>query len=185
MASGAITSWQIDGETMETVTDFIFLGSKITADVDCSPAIKRRFLLRRKSMTNLDSMLKSRDITSSTKVHLVKGNGLSISHVQMWELDHKEGWALKNWCFWTVVLEKTLKSLLDCKEIKPVDLKSILNIHWKDWGCSWSSNIWPPDVKCRLTGKGPDAGKDWGQRRRGRQRTMVRWHHWLDGREFE
>ena len=83
MASSPITSWQIDGETMETVTDFIFLGSKITADVDCSPAIKRRFLLRRKSMTNLDSMLKSRDITSSTKVHLVKGNGLSISHVQM------------------------------------------------------------------------------------------------------
>ena len=72
MASDPITSWQIDGETMETVTDFIFLGSKITADVDCSPAIKRCFLLRRKSMTNLDSMLKSRDITSSTKVHLVK-----------------------------------------------------------------------------------------------------------------
>ena len=72
MASGPITSWQIDGETMQTLTDFIFLGSKITADVDCSPAIKRCFLLRRKSMTNLDSMLKSRDITSSTKVHLVK-----------------------------------------------------------------------------------------------------------------
>ena len=130
MASGAITSWQIDGETMETVTDFIFLGSKITADVDCSPAIKRRFLLRRKSMTNLDSMLKSRDITSSTKVHLVKGNGLSISHVQMWELDHKEGWALKNWCFWTVVLEKTLENPLDCKEIQQSILKEISPEYW-------------------------------------------------------
>ena len=72
MASGPITSWQIDGETMETVRDFIFLGSKITADDDCSHEIKRRLLLRRKAMTNLDSMLKNRDITLSTKVHLVK-----------------------------------------------------------------------------------------------------------------
>ena len=72
MASGLITSWQIDGETMETVTDFIFLGSKITADSDCSHEIRRPLLLRRKAMTNLDSILKSRDITLPTKVHLVK-----------------------------------------------------------------------------------------------------------------
>ena len=72
MATGPITSWQIDGETVETVSDFIFLGSKITVDGDCSHEIKRCLLLGRKVMTNIDSMLKSRDITLSTKVHLVK-----------------------------------------------------------------------------------------------------------------
>ena len=83
MASGPITSWQIDGETMETVTDFIFLGSKITADSDCSHEIKRCSLLGRKVMTNLDSTLKSRDITLSTKVRLVKVKVKSLSHVQL------------------------------------------------------------------------------------------------------
>ena len=117
MASGPITSWQKDGETMETVRDFIFFGSKITADDDCSHEIKRHLLLGRKVMTNLDSILKSRDITLPTKVHLVKA---TVFPVWMWELDHKESWAPKNWCFWTVVLEKTLESPLDFKEIKPV-----------------------------------------------------------------
>ena len=125
MASGPITSWQIDGETMETVRDFIFLGSKITPNGDCSYEIKRRLLLGRKAMTNLDSIFKSRDITLPTKVHLVKDNGFSSSHVWMWELDYKECWAPKNWCFWTVVLEKTLESPLDCKEIQPVNPKEI------------------------------------------------------------
>ena len=83
MASSPITSWQIDGETMETVTDFIFLGSKITADGDCSHEIKRRLLLGRKVMTNLDSILKSRDITLSTKVRLVKAMVLPVVHVWM------------------------------------------------------------------------------------------------------
>ena len=83
MASGPITSWQIDGETMETVTDFIFLGSKITADGDCSHEIKKRLFLRRKAMTNLDSVLKSRDITLSTKVCLVKAMVFPSSHVWM------------------------------------------------------------------------------------------------------
>ena len=107
-----------------TVTDFIFLGSKITTDSDCSHEIKRHLLLGRKAMTNLDSILKSRDISLSTKVHLYSQSyGLSSSHVWMWELDYKEGWVLKNWCFWTVVLKKTLESPLDCKEIKPVDPK--------------------------------------------------------------
>ena len=102
MVSSPVTSWQIDGETMETVRDVIFLGSKITADGDCSHEIKRHMLLGRKAMTNLDSILKSRDITLPTKVHLVN-YGFSTSHVWMWELDHKESWALKNWCFWTGV----------------------------------------------------------------------------------
>ena len=95
MASGPTTSWQIDGETMETVADFIFLGSKITADGDCIHEIKRRLLLGRKVMVNLDGVLKSRDITLSTKVHLVKA---MVFPVVMYgcELDYKESWALKN-----------------------------------------------------------------------------------------
>ena len=121
MASSPMTSWQIDGETMETVTDFIFLGSKITADGDCSHDINRHFLLRRKAMTNLDSILKSRDITLLTNVHLVK----AMIFPWMREFDHKESWVLKNWCFWTLVLKRTLESPLDCKEIKRINPKEI------------------------------------------------------------
>ena len=98
-------------------------GSKITADGDCSHEIKRHLLLRRKVMTNLDSILKSRDITLLTKVHPVKAMVFSSSHVWMWELDYKQSWALKNWCFWTVMFEKILESPLDCKEIQPVNPK--------------------------------------------------------------
>ena len=123
MASGPITSWQIDGEIMETVTDFILGGSKITADGDCSHEIKRHLFLGRKVMTNLDSILKSRDITLSTKVPSSQNYGFSSSHVWMWELDYKESWVPKNWCFWTVMLEKTLESPLDCREIQPVHPK--------------------------------------------------------------
>ena len=104
MASGPITSWQIDGETMETVTDFILLGSQITADCDCNYEIKRCLLLGREAITNLDRILKSRDITLPTKRH-----GFSSSHVWMWELDHKESWAPKNWCFWNVVWRRLLR----------------------------------------------------------------------------
>ena len=124
---------------METVTDFIFLGSKITADGDFSHEIKRCLLLGRKAMRNLDSILTSRDITN--KGPSSQSYGFSSSHLRMWELDHKKGWALKNWCFWSVVLEKILESSLDCKEIKPVNPKgnqSWIFTHWKDW--CWSSN---------------------------------------------
>ena len=123
IASGPITSWQIDGETAETVAGFILGGSKITADGDCSHEIKKCLLLGKKVMTNLDSIFKSRDITLPTKVHLVKAMVFSSSHVWMWELDYKESWASKNWFFWTVALEKTLESPLDSKEIKAVHLK--------------------------------------------------------------
>ena len=100
MASGPITSWAIDGERVETVSDFIFGGSKITADDDCSDEIKRHLLLGRKVMTNLDSILKSRDITLPTKVRLVKAMVFfSCGHVWMWELDCEESWMPKNWCF--------------------------------------------------------------------------------------
>ena len=138
MASGLITSWEINGETVETVSDFVFCGSKITADGDCSHEIKRHLLLGRKVMTNLDSIFKRRDITLPTKVHLVKA---MVFPVVMYgcELDYKESWALKNWCFWTVVLEKTLESPLDCKEIQPVHPNG-LSVYWKDWCWSWNSN---------------------------------------------
>ena len=109
MASGPITSWQIDGETVERVTDFIFLASQITVDGDCSHEIKRHLLLGRKVMTNLDSIFKSRDITLPTEVLSSQGYGFSSGHVWMWELDYKENWALKNWCFWTVFWRKLLR----------------------------------------------------------------------------
>ena len=119
MASGPITSWQIDGEIVGTVTGFIFLSSKITADGDCSHEIKRCLALGRKAMTNLDSILKSRDFTCLSS----QSNGFSGSHVWMWELDHKKSLRPKNWCFWIVILEKTLESPLNSKEIKPVNPK--------------------------------------------------------------
>jgi len=176
MASGPITSWQIDGEIMETVRDFILGGSKITEDGDCSHEIKRCILLGRKTMTNLDRVLKSRDITFSS------------SHVWMWELDRKEDWVPENWCFWTVVLEKTLESPLDCKEIKPVNSKG--NQSWILFGRTDAKTEapipWPPDAKRWLTGKDPDAGKDWGQEEKGAtEDKMVGWHHQLNGHEFE
>ena len=107
MASSPITSWQIDGETVEIVSDFIFLGSKMTADGDCSHEIKRRLLLARKVMTNLDSILKSRYIICQ-QVLSSQSYDFSSGHVWMWELDYKESWALKNWCFWTVVWRRLL-----------------------------------------------------------------------------
>ena len=177
MASGPITSWQIDGETVETVSDFIFLGSKITADGDCSHEIKRHLLLGRKAMTNLDSILKSRDITLSTNPSS-QGYGFSSGHVWMWELDYKESWAPKNWCFWTVVLEKTLESPLDCKEMQPVHPKGD-----QSW-CSLEGLM----LKLKLQYFGhlmrrADSfektlmlRKIEGRRRRGRQRKR-----WLDG----
>ena len=144
---------------METVAAFIFLGSKITADGDCNHEIKRCLFLGRKVMTNLDSIFKSRDITLPTKVHLVKA---MVFPVVMYgcELDYKESWVLKNWCFWTVVLEKTLKILLDCKEIQPVHPKG--NQSWIFIGRidanAETPILWPPDVKSRLIGKDSDAG---------------------------
>ena len=177
MASGPITSWQIDGETMETVTDFILGGSKIIADGDCSCEIKRYLLLGRKVMTNLDSILKSRDITLPTKVHLIKA---MVFLVVMYgrALDHKENWALKNWCCWIVVLEKTLESPLNFKEIKWVNLKG--NQPWIFIGRTDVEAeppiLQPPDAKSWLIWKDPDAWKIEGRRRRGWQRMR-----WLDG----
>ena len=176
MASSPITSSWIDGETVETVTDFIFWGSKITADGNCSHEIKRHLLLGREVMINLDSIFKNRDITLSTKVHLVKA---MVFPVVMYgcELDYKESWVPKNWCFWTVVLEKTFESPWDCKEIQPVHSKG--NQYWIFIGRTDAEAetpiLWPPDAKNRLIGKDGDTGKVEGRRR------WQQWMRWLDG----
>ena len=150
--------------TVETVADFIYLGSKITGDVDCSYEIKRHLLFGRKVMTKLDSILKSRVITLPKKVHLVR-LWFFQGHLWMWELDYKESWAPKNWCFWTVVLEKTLESPLDCREIQPVIPKR--NPSWMFIGRTdvetGTPILWPPDAKSWLIWKYPDSGRDWGQ----------------------
>ena len=184
MASSPITSWEIDGET---VSDFIFWGSKITADGDCSYEIKRHLLLGRKIMTNLDSIFKSRDITLPTKVHLVKAMGFSCGRVWMWELDCEESWVPKNWCFWTVVLEKSLRSPLDCKEIQPVHPKG--DQSWVFIGRTDAEAetpiLWPPHEKSWLIGKDSYAQRDWGQEEKGTtEDEMAGWHHWLDAHEF-
>ena len=159
------------------MTDFILGGSKITADGDCSHEIKRCSLLGRKFMTNLDSILKSRDITLPTKVCLVKAMAFPVV-MSGCELDYKESWASKNWCFWTVMLEKTLESPLDCKEVQPVHSKG--DQSWVFIGRTdveaETLILWPPDVKNCLIWKDPDAGKDWRQEERGQQRMR-----WLDG----
>ena len=165
------------------MTDFIFLGSKITADSDCSNEIKRQLLLGRKAMTNLDRAWKGRCMTLPTKIHIVKGMVFPVVMCGC-ESYHKEGWALKHWCFWTIVLEKTLESPLNCKEFKPVNPKGI-----QPWIFTGRTNfsfraevptLLLADVKSQLIGKDPDAGKDWGQ-----EDEMVGWHHWLDGHGFE
>ena len=183
MASGPITSWEIDGET---VSDYIFWGSKITADGDCSHEIKRRLLLGRKVMTNLDSILKKQRHYFANKGLSSQSSGFSSSHIWMWELDCEEGWALKNWCFWTMVLEKTLESPLDCKEIQPVHPK---DQPWVFIGRNDAKAetpvLWPPQAKSWLTGKDPDAGRDWGQEEKGTtEDEMAGWHQQLDRHEF-
>ena len=117
MASGPITSWKIDGETMETGRDFIFGGSKITADGDCSHEIRKTLTPWKNSYDQPRQYIKKQRHHFADKGLYSQSYGFSSSHVWMWELDHKESWALKNWCFWTMVLEKNLESPLDCKEI--------------------------------------------------------------------
>ena len=163
--------------------DFIFLVSKITVDGDCSHEIKRCLLLGRTVITNLDSTVKSRDITLPSQTYR-----FSSSHVWMWELDYKESWAPKNWCFWTEVLEKALESPLDCKEIHPIHPKG--NQSWVFIGRIGAEAetpiVWPPDMKSWLIWKDLHAGKSWGQEEKGMTEIeMVGWHHWLNGQEFE
>ena len=167
-----------------------FWGSKITADGDCSHEIKRCLLLGRKVMTNLDSTLKSRDYFAN-KGPSKQGYGFSSSHVGMWELDGEESWAPKNWCFWTVVLEKTLVSPLNCKKIQPVHPKGD-----QSWVFTGRTDVeaetpilWPPDEKSWLNGKDHNAGKDWGQEEKGStadwMASPTRWTWvWVDSRSW-
>ena len=146
---------------METVTDYIFWGSNITADGDCNHEIKRHLLLGRKAMTKLDSILKSKDITLPTKVHLVKALVFPVVTYgcESWTIKKAELQIIvpKNWCFWTMVLEKTLESPLDCKEIQPVHPKG--NRSWIFIGRTdaevETSALWPFDVKNLTHSKRP------------------------------
>ena len=171
---------------MQLASDFILGGSQITADGNYSNEIKRHLLFGRKAMTNLDSILKSRDITLPTKGPSHQSYDFSNSLVWIWELDYKESLA-QNWCFWTVVLEKTLESPLDCKEILPVHPKG--NQSWIFIGRTdaeaETTVLWPPDVMKWFTRKDSDAGKNWRQEEKVMtEDQMVGWDHWLYGHEF-
>ena len=187
-ASGPITSWQIDGETVETVADFIFLGSQITADGECSHEIKICLLLGRKVMTNLDSILKSRDSNLSTNVYLVKAMVFPVIMYgcESWTIKKAEHWridAFELWC-----CRRLLRVPWSPLEIQPVNPKG--NVSWILTGRTdaeaEASILWPPDEKNGLIGKDPDAGKDWRQEEKGMtEDKMVGWHHQLNGHEFE
>ena len=185
MSSSPVISWQKNGETMETVTNFTFVGSKISEDGDCSHEVKRCLLLGRKVMTNLDCILKSRDITLPTKVWLVKAMvfPVVVYGCKSWTIKKAE---LQR-CFWTVVLEKTLESPLDCKESQPINLKG--NQFWiftgrtetpiLQYSQAETPILWPSDVKNWLIDsleKTLPLGMIEGRRRRGWQRMRY-----LDG----
>ena len=167
LASSPLTSWQIEGET---VTGFIFLASKIIADSE----IKRYFLLGKKTKTNLNNILKSWDIILPTKFRIVKARVFLVVKYGC-DLAHKKSWVLKNWCFQIVVLEKTLESPLDCKEIQPVNPKG--NQPWIFIGRTDAEApiLWPSGMKNQVIGKDPVAGKDWWHKEKGAaEDEMVR-----------
>ena len=147
----------------------------------------RLLLLGRKVMTKLDSILKSRHYFANKGLPS-QGYGFSSGHAWVWEVDCEESWAQKNWCFWTVLLEKTVESPLNCKEIQPVHPKG-----YQSWVFIGRTDVeaetpilWPPNAKKWLIGKDPDAGKDWGQEEKGTtEDEMVGWCHQLDGCGFE
>ena len=178
MAFSPITSWQTEGEKVEAVADFIFLGSKITVDGDSSHEIKKLMLLGRKAMINLDSILKSKRYQFTNKGPSSQNYGFPSSHVWIWELDHKEGWAPKNWCFQTVVLEKTLESPLNFKEIKPVNLKE--NQPWILFGKTDAEAetpvFWSSDENRWHIGKLHNAGKD--QEQKEKRESEDGWDGW-------
>ena len=181
--------WQIDGGKVETVTDFIFFDSKITVDSDCSHEFKRHLLaLWQKSYDQPRQHIKRQRHYFADKGLSSQSYGFSSSYVHMWELDHKEDWALKNWCFQTMVLEKTLESPLDSKEIKPVNPKR--NKPWIFIGRTDANAeapiLRPSDEKSWHILKDSDAGKHWGQEdKEATEDEMVGWHHRLNEHEFE
>ena len=155
--------------------------------MDCSHEIKRHLVLGRKAMTNLDNILRSRDITLPTKVHTVKAMIFPVIMYRC-ELDYKEGWMPNNWCSQIVVLKKTLENPLDCKVSKSANPKG--NKPWILIGRTLAEAetpiLWPPDVKSQLIGKDPDARRDWRQEEKwATEDEIVGWHHWLNGHQFE
>ena len=190
MASGLITSCQKDRETMETVTDFIFGGLQNHCWWWLQPwnyktvAPWKQSYDQRRQQINIK---KERNYFAD-KGMSSQSYGSSRSLVRMWELDYKGSWAPKNWCFWTVVLEKTLESPLDCKEIQPVYPKGNQSLIFigRTVAEAETPTLWPPDVKNWLIGKDPDAGQDWRQEEMGTtEDDMVGWHHWLNAHEFK
>ena len=185
-ASSPIPSWEIDGETMETVTDFIFLGLKITADGECSHEIKRRLFLGRKVMTKLDIISKSRDITLSANVCLVKAMvfPVVVYGCESWTIKKAEHWRIDAFELWwrrllrvpwtaRILNQSILKEISPEYSLEGLMLKLKLQ-YFATWCEDW------------LIGKDPDAGKDWKQEEKGMtEDEMVEWHHWLDGHEFE
>ena len=173
---------------VKSESDVAQLCPSLRDPIDCSHEIKRHLLLGRNVMTNLDSILKKQRHCYANKCPSSQGCGFSCGHVWMWELDCEEGWAPKNWCFWTVVLEKTLESPLDCKEIQPVHPKG--DQSWVFIGRTDAEAetpiLWPPHVKSWLIGKDPAAGRDGGWEEKGTtEDEMAGWHHRLDAHEFE
>ena len=173
MASGPITSWQIDGETVGRVAEFVFWAPK-----SLQPWNWKMLAPWKKSYGQTRQHNKKQRHYLTNKCPSSQSYGFSRSHVWMWESNHKEGWVLKNWCLWTVVLEKTLESPLHCKEIHPVNPRGKLS--WIFIGRTDAEaetpKLWPPDAKNWLTGKDPDAEKDWRWKEREWQRMR-----WLDG----
>jgi len=187
MASGPITSWQIDGETEETVADFIFGGPRITADGDCSHKIKRCFLLRRKVMTNLDSILKSRDINLPTKVCLVKAMVFPVVMYgcESWSIkkaEHQRIDAFELWC-WKRLL-KVPWTVRRSNQSYPKRDQSWIFIGRTDFEAE-TPILWPHNGKNWLIWKDPDAGKYWRQEEKGTtEDEIIGWHHQLNGHEF-
>ena len=170
---------------VEAVIDFIFLGSKITADSDCRHEIKTLTPWKKSYVKSRQCIKKQRHHFADKGPHC-QSYGFSSSHVPMTESDHEEGWVPKNWCFQIVVLENTLESSLNCKDINPIN--PIGNQLWIFIGRTDAEapTLWPPDARSQLVGKDPDVGKDWRQQEKGTtEDEMVGWHHWCNGHEFE
>ena len=179
MASGPITSWQIDGEAMETVSDLILGGSQITADGDCSHEIKSCLLLGRKSMTNLDQPIKKQRHYFVDKGQSSQRYGFSSSDVWMWELDQKEGWAPKNWCFVLWYWRRLLRVPQTARRSNWSILKEI-NSEYSLEGLMLKVKLQYFGHLMRRT-----AGKDWKWEKGMTEDEMVGWHRWLDGHESE
>ena len=186
MASGLITSWQIDGERVETVAGFIFSGLQNHCKWWLQPWNLKTLTPWKESYDQPRRRIKKQRCYFANNSPSSQGHGFPGSHIWIWELDYKDSWAPKNWCFWTVMLEKTLESPLDCKETQPVHPKGD-----QSWVFFERTNakaetpiLWSPEPKSWLIWKDPDARKIWRQEKGTTEDEMVGWHHWLNGHEF-